>query len=100
MAAMRPRALVLSALALGTGSGLRARYLADALSRLGWETEFAAPGGAPLPYSGEILAGAPAWRWSSWGRFDLAVGVKAYPNVWLGLALARAQGRFGRRGCG
>ncbi|HXC65071.1 MAG TPA: hypothetical protein VNZ67_11985, partial [bacterium] len=89
---MKPRALVLSALAAGTGSCLRARYLAEALSRLGWDIELAVPTGAPLPYSAEILVGAPRAALRSMGRFDLAVGVKPYPNVWMGLALARLRG--------
>jgi hypothetical protein len=92
MASVKPRALVLSALAPGTGSCLRARYLAGALQRLGWEASLAAPGGDPLPYSAEILAGAPGLALRSLGRFDLAVGVKPYPDVWLGLALARLGG--------
>lgn len=92
MAAMRPRALVLSALSLGTGSGLRARYLADALSRLGWEVDLGAPRGGPLPYSGEVLAAAPRLALRGLGRFDLAVGVKPYPDVWLALGLARCRG--------
>ena len=89
---MKPRALVLSALAPGTGSCLRARYLAEALSRLGWESDLAIPSGGPLPYSAEILAGAPRMALRSVERFDLAVGVKPYPNVWIGLALARLRG--------
>jgi len=92
MAAMKPRALVLSALSLGTGSGLRARYLADALTRLGWDARLAAPAGAPWPYSAEILASAPRLARQGMGRFDLAVGVKPYPDVWLALGLARLRG--------
>jgi glycosyltransferase involved in cell wall biosynthesis len=92
MAALKPRVLVVSALSLGTGSGLRARYLAGALSRLGWEARLAAPAGGPLPYSGEILAAAPSLALRGLGRFDLAVGVKPYPNVCLALALARLRG--------
>jgi glycosyltransferase involved in cell wall biosynthesis len=92
LAAVKPRALVLSALAAGTGSHLRARYLAGALSRLGWEAELSAPSGGPLPYSAEIFAGAPRLALGSLRRVDLAVGVKPYPNVWMGLALARLRG--------
>jgi len=88
----KPRALILSALSLGTGSGLRARYLAAALARLGWDAELAAPAGAPMPYSAEILAAAPRLLRRAAGRFDLAVGIKPYPDVWLALALARARG--------
>lgn len=87
-----PRALVLSALSLGTGSGLRARYLASALGRLGWKVRLAAPSGAPLPMSAEILAAAPRLALASLGSFELAVAVKPYPDAWLGLALARLGG--------
>jgi glycosyltransferase involved in cell wall biosynthesis len=87
-----PRALVVSALSAGTGSGLRARYLARALERLGWETVFAAPAGAPLPYSAEIVSSAPRLLAEGSSRFDLAVGVKPYPNAWLALGLAGLRG--------
>ena len=88
----RPRALVLSALSLGTGSGLRARYLAVALERLGWEVRLAAPGGPPRPLSGEMLWGMPGLLEAAWARVDLAVAVKPYPDAWAALALARARG--------
>jgi glycosyltransferase involved in cell wall biosynthesis len=87
-----PRALVISALSARTGSGLRARYLASALERLGWEAVFTAPEGAPQPYSAEILSSAPSLMARGFGRFDLAVGVKPYPNAWLALGLARLRG--------
>ncbi len=87
-----PRALVLSALSLGTGSGLRAQYLAEALRRLGWEARLAAPVGGPLPYSAEMLLGAPRLLAAGLGRYDLAVAVKPYPDAWLGLAAARLRG--------
>lgn len=88
----RPRALILSALSLGTGSGLRARYLAGALERLGWEARLAAPEGPPRPLSGEMLLGMPALLGAAWARVDLAVAVKPYPDAWAALALARARG--------
>jgi glycosyltransferase involved in cell wall biosynthesis len=90
----RPRALVLSALSLGTGSGLRARYLCDALRRLGWDATLCAPAGPPKPYSSEMLLGAPR-QWAAVlraGRVDLAVGVKPYPNVWKALGWLRWRG--------
>ena len=84
-----PRALVLSSLSLGTGSGLRAHYLARALRRLGWEARLVAPAGKPLPFSAELLHGSLACGLAGLGRYDLAVGVKPYPDAWLGLAAAR-----------
>jgi glycosyltransferase involved in cell wall biosynthesis len=87
-----PRALVISALSLGTGSGLRAKYLAAALSRLGWQVRLAAPGGPPLPFSAEMLHGSLQCVWAGLYRYDLAVAVKGYPDAWLGLAAARARG--------
>jgi len=92
VAGVKPRALVLSALSQGTGSGLRARYLAEALARLGWDARLVSPRGVPMPYSGEVLAAAPRLAWQALGRYDLAVGVKPYPDVWLALGLARLGG--------
>jgi len=89
---MRPRALVLSALSLGSGSGLRALYLARALRRLGWDALLVHPRGGPLPYNGEIFTALPRHVAAACGRFDLAVGVKPYPDAWAGLALARLLG--------
>lgn len=77
---------------MGSGSGLRAYYLARALERLGWECRLVHPGGAALPYNAEILTGLPRLLASSCGRFDLAVGIKPYPDVWLGLGAARLLG--------
>lgn len=88
----RPRALVLSALAQGTGCGLRAEYFARALRRLGWDATLALPEGPPLPWSAEFLTGLPRLAAAGWGRFDLAVGIKPYPDVWTGLAVARWRG--------
>jgi glycosyltransferase involved in cell wall biosynthesis len=85
-------ALVVSALSLGTGSGLRARYLSEALARQGWASRLAAPAGPPQPYSSEILTGIPACLGAALPAVDLAVGVKPYPDVWLALALARWRG--------
>lgn len=87
-----PRALVLSALSLGTGSGLRASYLQRALARLGWDASLAAPRGGPKPFSAELALGAPRLMLAANGRFDLAVAVKPYPDAWLGLAVARLRG--------
>lgn len=93
MSPQAPRALVLSALSLGTGSGLRAQYLARALRRLGWNVSLAAPAGPPLPYSAEMLHGTlQCVAAGLLGRFDLAVAVKPYPDAWAGLAAARARG--------
>jgi glycosyltransferase involved in cell wall biosynthesis len=89
---MRPRALVLSALSLGTGSGLRAAYLAQALERLGWDARLAAPAGGPRPYSAEMLGGLPRLMRAALAPVDLAVAVKPYPDAWGALALARARG--------
>jgi glycosyltransferase involved in cell wall biosynthesis len=87
-----PRALVLSALSLGTGSGLRASYLAAALRRAGWDVELSAPSGSPLPLSAEIVVAAPRLMVAGLGRFDLAIAVKPYPDAWLGLLAARVRG--------
>lgn len=87
-----PRALVLSALSSQTGSGLRARYLCEALTRLGWDAQWVAPQGPPRPYSAELLLGAPRLMAAALGRFDLVLAVKPYPDAWLGLALARLRG--------
>jgi glycosyltransferase involved in cell wall biosynthesis len=89
---MTKKALVISALSLGTGSGLRAKYLHDALARLGHESRLAAPGGGPRPYSAEFVTSAPRCLAAAWPRVDFAVGVKPYPNVWLALALAHLRG--------
>lgn len=87
-----PRALVLSALSLGTGSGLRAHYLARALRRLGWQVDLAAPPGDPLPYSAEMLHGSLICGLAGLRHYDLAVGIKPYPDAWIGLAVARLRG--------
>lgn len=87
-----PRALVLSALSLGTGSGLRAFYLQRALARLGWDATLAAPRGGPRAYSAEMLWGAPRLLAAGLGRYDLAVAVKPYPDAWAALAAARLRG--------
>lgn len=87
-----PKALVLSALSLQTGSGLRARYLCAALSRLGWDAQLAAPPGGPRPYSAEMLLGAPGLMAAAASHFDLVLAVKPYPDAWLGLAVARLRG--------
>lgn len=89
---MRPQALVLSALSLRTGSGLRAQYLSEALQRQGWDSRLAAPAGGPLPFSAEFVSSAPKLVWGSLKGARLAVGVKPYPNVWLGLLAARLRG--------
>lgn len=87
-----PRALVLSALSMGTGCALRAAYLAGALRRLGWEVRLAAPRGGPLPYSAELLFASPRLALAGLGAYDLAVAIKPYPDAWLGLLAARLRG--------
>lgn len=90
----RPRARVLSALSVGTGSGLRARYLCQALQRLGWDSELWAPLGPPRPYSAELALGAPGMllRCASSPAPQLAIGVKPYPGVWAALRVLQGQG--------
>jgi glycosyltransferase involved in cell wall biosynthesis len=86
------RSLVISALSLGTGSGLRAKYLHAALGRLGVQGSLAAPAGGPRALSSEFLLSIPRCVAAAWAPVDFAVGVKPYPNVWLALALARLRG--------
>jgi glycosyltransferase involved in cell wall biosynthesis len=92
----RPRAWVFSALSLNTGSGLRARYLRDALERLGWEASLFAPAGPPRPCSAEVVLGVPGLlRAALAGEApELAVGVKPYPAVWKALSLLRLRGSW------
>jgi glycosyltransferase involved in cell wall biosynthesis len=77
---------------MGTGSGLRAYYLSRALARLGWSVRLAAPGGGPLPFSAEILVGAPRLALAACRAYDLAVAIKPYPDAWVGLGVARLLG--------
>lgn len=77
---------------MGTGSGLRARYLTEALARQGWQSRLSAAAGKPLPWSAEFVTSAPKLVFAGLGGADLAVGVKPYPNVWLALAAARLRG--------
>ncbi len=86
------RALVLSALAEGTGCELRARYLGEALGRLGWQSRSVAPAGKPLPLSAEFMLSLPRFLGAGLREAGLAVGVKPYPNVWMGLVAARWRG--------
>jgi glycosyltransferase involved in cell wall biosynthesis len=86
------KALTLSALSLGTGSGLRAKYLSEALARAGWSSRLAAPPGPPRMLSSEFMWSAPRFMIQALPAVDLAVGIKPYPNVWLALALARLRG--------
>jgi hypothetical protein len=86
------KSLVISALSLGTGSGLRAKYLHDALLRLDVQSHLAAPTGGPRPYSSEFFLSIPRCLAAAWQPVDFAVGVKPYPNVWLALLLARLRG--------
>ena len=86
------KALTLSALSLGTGSGLRAQYLSEALARTGWSSRLAAPKGKPKILSSEFVWSAPRCLAAALPAVDLAVGIKPYPNVWLALGLARLRG--------
>jgi glycosyltransferase involved in cell wall biosynthesis len=92
VAALNSKALVFSALSLGTGSGLRAQYLNEALNRLGHSSRLVAPGMGPLPYSAEFMLTAPRYALAGARAANVAVGVKPYPNVWMGLAMARLRG--------
>jgi Glycosyl transferases group 1 len=91
-ASKAPRALVLSALSLGTGSGLRAHYLVRALGRLGWNARLEVPGSGPLPYSVEMFLAAPRLFMAGFGGYDLVVAIKPNPNAYFGLAAARLSG--------
>ncbi len=92
MKSQRPRALIFSSISLGTGSGLRANYLTNALIRLGWEASLISPGLGPLPYSSELFFSAPYFALRALAKVDLLVAIKPYPNAWLAAAIAQARG--------
>jgi len=87
------RALIYSALGPGSGCALRAQYLAEALQRQGWQVRLVVPRLRNQAYSLEALAALPRFLGAAiFHRYELAVGIKPYPHVWLGLWFARLRG--------
>ncbi len=87
------RAVIFSALGPESGCALRAQYLAEALVRLGWQVRLEVPRLRNQAYSLEALAALPRFlSVALFQRFELAVGIKPYPHVWLALWIARLKG--------
>lgn len=89
-----PRILVLSARGRGTGSELRARRLASALSTLGCAVCYA----QPLPtlrFWTDMVLSLPLYLFAALSRhWDAVVAVKPYPNAVLPALLARRRGAW------
>jgi len=73
--------LVLSAKGWGTGSALRAYYIAEAFKKRGHQVKFIKP--LPtLPFWADMALSLPYYFWKSlWSRYQVVLSVKPYPTV-------------------